>query len=252
MREPKVLIFDVETTTIELAIQTYGLKNYIKYFNHKDVTRDWSMLGASWKYHGKKKVYANTVDPKDIFNDEKIVRELYDALASADVIIGHNSDKFDLLKFNTRALHYRLPPLDISTRMTVDTLKLARKYFALTSNSLAYIADFLGVPAKDNSPDWTKILNGDAKELRYMKKYNKQDVLVTEQVYDIIKGWDSRHPNIDAVADIRDCLGDKVDVCKTCLSPNLIKNGYMLTRVGKRLRKKCVSCGATQQGKLVK
>ena len=250
--QPKILFWDIETTDLELAIRTYGLKNYTKYFNHKTIKRDWTMLGASWKFKGDKNPSVVSVKASDPFNDEGVVRVLYQVLQEADVLVGHNSDRFDLKKFNTRALHYGLAPLHVTTRQTVDTLKIAKKYFAFTSNTLSYVANFLGVDAKDESPDWRKIMEGCEDELRYMREYNKQDVLVTEQVYDILKGYDTRHPNIDVVADTRDSSGDKVDVCKTCLSPNLVKNGSQLTKMGKRLRLQCQCCGATQNGKLVK
>lgn len=251
-RTPKVLFWDIETTDMELAIRSYGLKNYIKYFNHKDIIRDWTMLGVAWKWQHEDTAKAISVNAGDPLDDEGIVRIMYKVLEEADVIVGHNSDKFDLKKFNTRALKYGLPPLHITTRQTVDTLKIARKYFALTSNTLSYIADFLGVDAKDNAPDWKACIEGDEDALRYMRKYNKQDVFVTEKVYNILRGYETNHPNLDVIADTRDSAGDKVDVCKVCLSPNLVKNGYMITKKGKRLRLRCKCCGSTQQGKLIR
>ena len=126
MRKPKILFWDIETTDLELAIRTYGLKNYTKYFNHKTIKRDWTMLGASWKFKGDMRPSVVSVKASDPFNDEGVVRVLYQVLQEADVLVGHNSDRFDLKKFNTRALHYGLAPLHIRTQQTVDTLKIAK------------------------------------------------------------------------------------------------------------------------------
>ena len=250
-RKPRVLIFDVETSDIELLIRTYQLKNFTSYFSPDTIKRDWTMLGAAWKWHGESKVHCISVSPKDIFNDYVIVQTLYEVLSSADVIIGHNSDNFDLKKFNTRALYYKMLPLHKKTSETVDTLKLARKYFKITSNKLSYIANYLGLESKDESPDWIKVMEGDEDELRYMREYNKKDVIVTEQIYDIMKGWDSRHPNIAVIANIKDTEGLPVTVCNTCLSHNLTKNGYQIVKSGKiKPRLRCSDCGATQYGSL--
>lgn len=251
-RSPKVLFWDVETTDVELSIRTYGLKNYTKYFNHKDIQRDWSMLGASWKFKGDKNPSVVSVKSNDVFNDEGVIRVLYEVLKEADVLVGHNSDAFDLKKFNTRAVIYGLPPLHIKPSQTVDTLKIARKYFKFTSNTLAYIANYLGVEAKDQSPNWRSVMEGCDEELRYMRDYNKQDVLVTEQVYDILKGYDTRHPNLDVIAETRDCSGDKVMVCRTCLSPNLRLYGNQYSPTGKRQRYMCRDCGSATVGKFTK
>lgn len=251
-RKPKVLFWDIETTDIELAIRTYGLKNHIRYFNHKDIQRDWTMLGAAWKFQGDKNPSVVSVKSDDVFNDEGVVRVLYEVLKEADALVGHNSDAFDLKKFNTRAIIYGLPPLHIKTSQTVDTLKLARRYFKFTSNTLSYIADYLGVDAKDQSPDWRLVMEGCDNELRYMREYNKQDVLVTEKVYDILRGYDQRHPNLNVIADVRDVSGEKVEVCRTCLSPDLISDGYSYTQTGKKKRHKCKNCGAVTLGKLIR
>ena len=249
---PRILFWDVECADIELAVRTYSLKNHIRYFNHKDLTRDWTLLGASWKFKGEKNPSVVSVKSDDVFNDEGVVRVLYEVLKEADVLVGHNSDAFDLKKFNTRAVIYGLPPLHIRTNQTVDTLKIAKKYFKFTSNSLAYIANYLGVDAKDQSPDWRLVMEGCDDELRYMREYNKQDVLVTEQVYDILKSYDSRHPNLDVIANTRDSSGEKVMVCRTCLSPELRLYGSYYTQTGRRQRYMCRDCGSVTVGKFSK
>ena len=106
-----------------------------------------------------------------------VIKTLHDVLSEADIIIAHNGDKFDSKKFNTRAIAYGLPPIE--PKKSVDTLKIARRRFAFTSNKLSYLAKFLGVESKDESPDWDKVLAGDEQELRYMRQYNRKEVNVS-------------------------------------------------------------------------
>lgn len=232
-----ILIWDIETSTFDLRIRTYDLKVKISRYDPRDIVRDWSILSASWKELGKKpKTIA--IDPKDVFNDKKIVVELHKFLSAATMLIGHNSDAFDLKKFNTRAIFHGLKP--IPPIASVDTLKIARKHFAFTSKKLAYIAEFLKVGAKDESPDWNKVLDGNRAEIARMKKYNQTDVEVTEKVYLKLRSWATNHPKIHTVTDI---AGHELPTCQ-CGSANVIKRGFTVTRTGKKQRMQCNDCGA--------
>lgn len=249
--QKKILIFDIETTDLELIVRSYSLKNYIRYFKPESISRDWTMLGAAWKWKGEDSAQVVSVTPSEPLNDEGIVRALYAVLDEADVIIGHNSDKFDIKKFNTRAIAYDLPPL--GKKIQIDTLKIARKYFAMTSNRLSYLADFLKVPQKkDESPDWSKCLEGCPDELRYMRKYNKQDVFVTEAVYDKLMGWHDTHPNIAEPK--RDIEGFIVpNTCPKCGSPNTHKRGFRYMASGIKYQDiRCYDCRASFKGERAK
>lgn len=248
-RKPKILIWDAELSTIDLLIKNYGLKNFRRYFSTDEIQRDWILLSVAWKWYGKRKTHCIAINPKDPENDENVVREFYKVLSEADVIIGHNMKAFDIKKFNSKILQYNLDPLLFRPNQIIDTLTISRRYFSHTSNKLSYVAKLLGVEDKSESPDWNKVLSGDKKEINYMKKYNRQDVIVTEQVYERLKGWHQTHINLDTIADTRDVNGDKVDVCKVCLSPDLIKYGSTSTIYGRKQKYQCKGCGATNYGK---
>jgi len=243
----KKLIWDIETSDLELKIRTYQLKNYIKYFDPKTIERDWTMLGVAWKWLGEKKTNVISVKPDDPLNDYDIVCHMHAVLQEADILIGHNADNFDLKKFNTRAIAHGLDPLP--QKQSIDTLKVARKYFKFTSNKLSYLADFLGVSLKDESPDWKKIIEGCPKELRYMRKYNKQDVVATEAVYLKLMGWHHTHPKNEAV---RDSGGKVVSLCPKCSSPDHQRRGYQYLASGrKRQRFSCNSCHGYWSGDMI-
>lgn len=236
----KAIVWDIESTDLELAIRTYQLKNHIRYFNPNDIVRDWTMLGAAWLDLDSDKPGVCSVSPDKPLDDYGVVKKLHQVLSEADCLIGHNSDNFDLKKFNTRALLYDLPPL--SPKIKIDTLKLARKHFAFTSNKLAYIAKELKVDCKDESPDWNKCIEGDAKELRYMRKYNKQDVIVTKQVYLKLRSYHETHPNMNYPI-VRAANGDAIEVCRVCQSPDLVVSKHRITNAGvHRIQKQCKEC----------
>lgn len=247
----KTLIWDVETTDLELAIRTYDLKNYTRYFNPDTIKRDWSMLGAAWMFLDDDKAQAVSVHPDKPLDDYEVIKKLHSVLSEADILIGHNSDNFDLKKFNTRAIYYDLPP--ISPKQSVDTLKIARKYFKFTSNRLSYICEYLKVGAyKDNSPNWRLIIDGCPKELRYMRKYNKQDVLATKALYLKLRSYHHTHPNMNNPA-VRDVSGELINVCKKCQSGNVYKVKVRYLASGRaRQQYQCQDCGAYSTGDLIK
>lgn len=244
----KTLIWDVETSDLELAVRTYQLRNHIKYFDPKLIQRDWTMLGAAWKFKDDDKTSVISVSSRNPLDDEYLVRHLHDILSEADVLIGHNLDNFDVKKFNARAIFYGLSPL--SPKVQIDTLKIARKYFKFTSNKLSYLCNYLGIDAKDESPDWIKIIDGCPDELRYMREYNKQDVIVTEQLYDKLMSWHHTHPRTKEAP--KDIKGKPIKNCMKCGSPDLWRRGVRVLMGGrKRQEMQCQTCGGYQRGDLI-
>jgi len=72
----------------------------------------------------------------------------------------------------------------------IDTLSLARKTFSFSSNKLDYICQVLGLPAKSEHSGydlWLRCLKGDKSALQEMVAYNRNDVVITEDVYHILK-----------------------------------------------------------------
>lgn len=234
----KTLIWDVETSSIDILHRCYDLRVKISRFDQKDIVRDWTMLGASWKLLNGP-ISCISVSPKDPLNDYEVIRKLHEVLSDADILIGHNSDAFDIKKFNTRALYYDLTP--IPPKRSIDTLKVAKKYFKLTSNKLAYLATYLKVDAKDESPNWNKILLGDSEELAAMREYNKKDVIVTERVYLKLRAWIDNHPNMNLANPLKDIEGNDVECCPVCQSTDFKRDGFRYTKTSKKQRFFCKS-----------
>jgi len=60
-------------------------------------------------------------------NDKYLIKELWDVFDQADIIIAHHGDGFDIKKSNARFVFHNLQPP--SPYKSIDTLKIARKYF---------------------------------------------------------------------------------------------------------------------------
>jgi len=108
----------------------------------------------------------------------------------ADIVIGHNSDKFDIRKLNTRFLlhDYGVP----RKYRQLDTLKISRKYFSFESNKLDFINARIGNLPKHEMElsDWINIcLNGDQRTLDKMARYNIGDVREGKKAYLKMKDW---------------------------------------------------------------
>ena len=235
MKEPRILFWDIETSYDILA--KFGLRE--EYTHPDNIIQDWFIISAAWKWRGNPKVHS--VHIKKPTDDKKIVQELYDVLKTADCIIGHNGDKFDLKKFKTRAAFYGLDPLPVIR--TRDTLKIAKKHFAFTSNRMDYIAKYLGLEGKQNIEKglWKKALFGDMKAIRTIAEYNKKDVMVLEAVFNKLEPHDE--------AAINQALYHGIDGCPYCASENYQSRGYAYNKSSKFRRFHCQDCdGRFQDG----
>lgn len=159
------------------------------------------MLSFSSKERGKRPVTWALPDfslyKNSPFSDKVLVEALWHVLDGADLIVGHNIDKFDLKRINAQFLLHGLTPP--SPYKTVDTLKLIKKVFAFNSNKLDDLCKALGIGQKVKHYGfelWLGCMRGDPKSWALLKKYNAKDVILSEKFYDRIRAWDDTHPNI--------------------------------------------------------
>lgn len=184
--KPKILLWDIETSFNQVL--TFGL--YKQNIPHTNINVERHLFCVSYKWYGDKKTHAISVldDQKrfkaDIHDDYYVISEFRKILDEADVIVAHNGDKFDLKVFNSRLIYHGLEPLPQLVKF--DTYKLAKKYFNFNSNRLDYLAKFLGSKGKLDNPShlWQDCFKGDVKAIKHMVKYNKQDVVELEFVFD--------------------------------------------------------------------
>jgi DNA polymerase elongation subunit (family B) len=205
-----------------------------------------------WKWLGDKKVnirsqpdYTSykpgTVDDKDLVTD------LWKVLDEADVLIAHNGDAFDLKILNARFVANGLNAP--SAYKTVDTLKVAKKYFKFNNNSLNELGQYLQEGKKAPTggfETWTKCMAGDKEAWNRMTKYNIQDVELLERVYLRLRPFMEAHPNLNTIAPPKTKTTEFA--CQTCQSTNTTKRGFAVTKMGRYQRFQCNSCGSWSSG----
>lgn len=226
----KRLFLDIETSYSVVA--TFSL--WPKYISHDNILEDWHVICAAWKWEGSTKIEGKLTYNN---NDKTVVASLRKAIVEADEIVYHNGRKFDFKKLNTRVLLNNLDPMP-KPRET-DTLIQVRKHFSLSSNRLDFVGKALGVGGKlKTSPDlWMKALKKDKKAIDEMFKYNKQDVIVLENIFNKLKPYIEVGYNLN----INQELGHN---CPKCGSDNLQARGYDYTKTAKYRRFQCKVCAS--------
>lgn len=230
----KIICWDIETSPI--IANTWSL--YPKYLSHDNILQDWFIISGAWKEVGKDKVHSVAIS--EVGDDLAVVTKLREVLASADVIVHHNGDKFDIKKFNTRLIYHNLPPLPKVP--TVDTLKEVKKVAAFSSNRLDYLGKMLLGHGKIHVGFdlWLDVMKGSKKALREMVEYNKVDVIRLEEFYLRLRPYMKNHPHHGAVnGEDRNCS------CTHCGSVKVKRNGIRITAAGlKKQELQCMACGA--------
>lgn len=243
----KVLLVDVETAPVIGYV--WGL--WENNLGLNQVKADWHLLSWSAKFlkgadgtvYGPhdKVMYMDQRGKKNIEDDKEILKHIWKLLDEADVVIGQNSNRFDIKKLNARfILNGMQPP---SSFKKIDTMLIAKKYFAFTSNKLEYMTKNLCVKYKKLSHSkfagfelWRQCLADNLDAWKEMEKYNKYDVLSLEELYLKLAAWDSAGVNFNLYNNSTD------NVCK-CGSDQFQRNGFFYTAQGKFQRYKCSKCG---------
>ncbi len=182
---------------------------------------------------------------KDKESDKELVKELWDYMNDADIVIGHNAINFDIKVTNARFIvNGLLPP---SPYRVVDTVREARKRFKFNSNTLNDLSSLLGLGAKVKHSGfslWKGCMEGKEESWKKMKKYNKMDVQLLEKLYLRLRPWMETHPAIN--------IGHPKTTCPACASTNTQKRGFAFARSLKYQRYQCLSCGHWFKGETIK
>lgn len=236
-KQARVLFFDIETAPIIAHVWSIWDQNV----GLNQIKSDWHVLSWSAKWLGEKNImYMDQRNTRKIDDDRNILRGIWKLLNKADVVVTQNGISFDVKKLNARFIYHGFQPP--SSFKHIDTLRLAKKHFAFTSNRLEYLSNTLKTKTKklsqrkfDGFSLWKECLAGNVKAWDEMEKYNKQDVLALEQVYYKLIPWDSSL-NLNLFRSGTD------HIC-TCGSRRLQRRGYAYTNQGKYQQYQCQDCG---------
>ena len=240
------LLIDIETSPI--IGYTWGMYDQ----NVLRVIQPTKIICGAWKWLGADKGdvvglcdYADY--KKGVVDDYSLVAELWGLLDKADIVVAHNGDSFDIKSMNARFVANGINSPSYYT--TVDTLKVARKYFRFNTNKLDNLGEYLGLGHKAASGGfgtWVGCMEGDEKAWALMKKYNLQDVNLLEKVYLKLRPYIRNHPNLNAI-NPKAAKGDKLP-CTVCESFNTQRRGFLTTKMGRYQRHQCNDCGSWSSG----
>lgn len=230
----KILIVDLETAPKLAYVWNFWNTNV----GLNQTLSSTYILSYAAKWLGSKDVaYSETRDE----NDEILCDQLATYFDSADMVIAHNGSKFDIPIVRARCILHGIKPW--SPIKEIDTLKVAKREFRFDRNSLAYLADYLGVEEKEEHKEfpgfelWSECIKGNPAAWREMKKYNIQDVETLEQVYLKLRPWMTNHPNVGVFEE------KGRPQCPKCGSEHIQFRGYTVTNVGKYRKFQCNDCG---------
>jgi hypothetical protein len=235
VREPRILLYDIETSLQTAAVFQPGGNEWIR---PENLLTERHLISACWMWLGENTVHSVSLldDPtrfaKDPHDDRYVVETLHGVLAEADCSVAHFGDSFDLRYLKTRALIHGLDPLPPTP--TIDTKKIAKAQFYFNYNSLDYIGKTLGVGGKANHSSglWLDILTGGTSEkavnaIKKMVTYNKRDVTLLRDVFLKLRPHIPNHIN-------RELFGNTG--CPRCGSKKVQSRGvyYAQTRTYRR------------------
>jgi hypothetical protein len=230
----EILAWDLENSPISgyvwgLFDQNIGLNQIIS-------VTEVICFGARW-IDGKNK--GKRVVIKSGFRDGKQVMldTLWSLLDQADAVVSWNGASFDTKHAQREFIQAGMRPP--SPYKEIDLMRVVKNKFRAPSNKLDYWADLLLGHRKVDTGGfqlWKGCMDGNEKAWRTMYRYQKQDVDLLVDLYEILLPWITNHPNRALI----DGLGI---ACIACGSVNLQKRGYSVTGVCKYQRYQCQDCG---------
>ena len=215
--KPKILFYDIETSPLRAWVWRTGDDQRISHEQLDPKHSNYKIICIGYKWEGQPVHILHWDYNKQ--NSARIIKEFDEIANKADIVIGKNSDRFDVKHLNMQRLLARLPGLPNWMVNTDDIEKQYRKYFAFPSNSLDYLAKELFGKGKDDMKmqNWIDIVEKNNKASFYkMLKYCKGDVENSEKLWKFA----SAHfkPKFNAAT-------DHGLLCANCGSNHIKKNG---------------------------
>lgn len=242
--EPRIILFDLEIlANLKEAYKIWpSIGNWPGLTLRADIN---SIICCGWKVLGEPEVHCITAWDfktkwrKNINDDSSVCKAILKALDGADGFIFHNGMGFDLPFLLTRLELNGLEtiPADIKR---IDTKRLAKKLF-FVSKSLNHLGRVMVGEEKlehDGWKLWPKVMERDAKSMKLMEDYCKQDVLLLEKIFLKLRKF-GKMPNFGTFED------GLHKSCPNCGSVEIVKKGLALSPSGAvRQRYRCKSCGS--------
>lgn len=228
---PRILTLDIESSPH--TVRTFNL--WGANIDKAKMIEPSRMLCFAAKWYGQDDIIYS-----GLHNDSRtaMIDLSWQLCDEADWLITYNGKRFDEPYLRKEWLLAGLPPP--SPWKSIDLYKTVRSQFKMAYNSLAWACQQLGLDLKESHEGfelWVKCMNDDPAAWGVMESYCRNDVRITEQLYERLLPFIPNHPSHGA-------FEGKDDVCPSCGSAaQLIREGHAFTSTGKFQRWRCSGCG---------
>ena len=209
--EPRILVIDIETS----PASGYIWKLFDVNVSLSQLIDTSKVICFAAKWVGEKKViFASNQED----THKAMIKKAWDLFNEADAVIGYNSKNFDCKILNKEFILSGFPPP--APYKHIDLLQTMKNKFRFMSNKLDHVSQELGIGKKTSHQGfelWQACMNDDVNAWKLMKKYNINDVKLTEELYNKVKGWLKTTFNFNEHSEEM--------VCPNCGSHNVTKNG---------------------------
>lgn len=221
IKKPKIVSFDLEVSPALGYFYPPTWETGIL----KTVERQ-RLMSFAWQIVGEKKINALNLSHMDTYkvdpqNDKLLVTELHRVMSDADILLGQNSDQFDVKMANYFFIRNDLEP--IPPTKYIDTKKIAKRYFRFLNNTLDNLGEELGFGGKTKityKDLWVDaFLDGDKKAWKLMDIYCKNDVDKTTKIYLKMRPFMHQHPSLSRIS-------GEYDSCPRCGSYSFRLKAY--------------------------
>jgi hypothetical protein len=197
------------------------------------------MMCAAWKWGDDSRTQFCMAPAYQKYMPNKFPLDaLWEAVDMADAIITYNGKKFDIPRLNTAFLEAGMKPPRPYAQ--IDLYQVSKREFGFPSNKLDYITNRLlghGKLSHQGHDLWVACMMGDRDAWETMEKYNREDVVITEELYDYIKAWIPSHPNVLLYGEDPEIRG-----CPKCGSGHFQSRGTRQLATGIYNQYQCQSC----------
>lgn len=251
--EPRIIFFDLEV----LADMREVRKVFFQLSNYPGLTLKAtinSVICAGYKVYGEDRAHCisawdyQTAWRKDVNDDSRVVKALYEVLKDADAVVTHNGKRFDWKFLQTRLMKWGLPPLGKIRH--IDTCAVAKANLMAFNNKLETLSSFLTDEEKMESGGaalWCAVAERDPEAQKKMSDYCMQDVVALEAIFKKLKPFIKNLPNYN-LYQLPTLAKLKVPeiVCANCGSTRLRNEGTRTTTTRTYKRYICRDCHTWQ------
>ena len=227
----RILYLDIETAPSK--VYAWGL--FRQNIPIEMIIEPSRILGVAYKWDHEKDV--KWVSEFHDGGQHDMLQKVWDLLDEADVVIGFNSQGFDIPWIEGELIAAKFPPP--SPFLQIDLYRAVKKHSNYVSKRLGWVVEQL-FGGRKMSPGgfktWRGCDEGDEKSWDRMRRYAMQDVRVLPRLYTMLRPWIVGGPNI-ALIDGNEHLS-----CPKCGSDRVVRRGVRHTNTSTYPRFRCKSC----------